>query len=536
MAQGVGYVCVEGVPAVKATLTSRATDERPREAPSAAPASPGPHHPFRTNGVAPGTIRTALQRRAPRTLRRHTLRHLGRVGALLAADAAAYVVLRAGIRGVRDFTAQGSWLHEFVATYFPQGFLGGWQFAGALLIGLLLMGTYRTARSRRDTNRVLAASALATGLVLWTPLWAGSWTVVLVQFLVTVPLVWGALCLGRLAVQQFVEPLLLTGRRRARALLVGSSSAIRQVRRDRARLGLRAFQVQRTFEVEDLGEGDHGCPVDHLPEVIHDSQVDTIFVCGYLTDEQLNKVVDASVTAGCELLTFARSLTVAGVTPHVLWRDGYPLIRLTAPALQGQQLFVKRVMDLASATLGLLVLSPLFALIAVLVKLDSSGPVFFRQKRAGLGGRQFQMLKFRTMRKGADAEKQGLAHLNQTGDPRLFKIPDDPRITRIGAFLRRWSLDELPQLWNVFRGDMALVGPRPFFEADLATYEEHHFRRLGAKPGITGLWQVKGRSSVVDFEEVVRLDREYIERWSVGMDLKILALTLPAVMRRTGAY
>jgi exopolysaccharide biosynthesis polyprenyl glycosylphosphotransferase len=536
MSQGVGYVCVEGVPAVKATLTSRATGDRPREARGSAPASPGSDQLFMTNGAAPGTIRTALQRRAPGTLRRHTLRHLGRVGALLAADAAAYLVLRSAIRGVRDLAAQGSWLHQFVTTYFPQGFLGGWQFAGALLVGLLLMGTYSTAGSRKDTNRVLAASALATGLVLWTPLWTGSWTVVLVQFLITVPLVCGALFLGRLMVQRFVEPQLLNGRRRARALLVGSRDAISQVRRDRARLGLSAFQVHRTFEVEDWGQGHHGCPLDHLPEVIHDSQVDTIFVCGYLTDDQLNKVVDASVTAGCELLTYARSLTVAGVTPHVFWRDGNPLIRLTAPALQGQQLFVKRVMDLFAASLGLLVLSPLFALIAILIRLDSRGPVFFRQKRVGLGGREFQMLKFRTMRQGADAEKKGLAHLNQTGDPRLFKIPDDPRITRFGAFLRRWSLDELPQLWNVFRGDMALVGPRPFFEADLATYEEHHFRRLGAKPGITGLWQVKGRSSVVDFEEVVRLDREYIDSWSVAMDLKILAMTIPAVVRRQGAF
>jgi exopolysaccharide biosynthesis polyprenyl glycosylphosphotransferase len=227
---------------------------------------------------------------------------------------------------------------------------------------------------------------------------------------------------------------------------------------------------------------------------------------------------------------------VAGVTPRVVWQNDHPFIRLNTPALKGQHLLIKRVMDLVGAGVGMVLLSPVFLAIAVAIKLDSRGPIFFRQERVGLGGRRFRMLKFRSMRTGADQEKAKLQHLNQTGDPRLFKIPDDPRITRVGRFLRRWSLDELPQLWNVFRGDMSLVGPRPFFESDLATYEEHHFRRLGAKPGITGLWQVKGRSSVVDFEEVVRLDREYIERWSVGMDLKILAMTLPAVMRRTGAY
>ena len=133
-------------------------------------------------------------------------------------------------------------------------------------------------------------------------------------------------------------------------------------------------------------------------------------------------------------------------------------------------------------------------------------------------------------------QKQSVAHLNHTGDPRLFKIPDDPRVTWIGAWLRRWSLDELPQVWNVLVGDMSFVGPRPFFEEDLVGYNDRHFHRLGARPGIRGLWEVKGRSSVVDFEEVVRLDRKYIDRWSVALDIKILFLTIPAVVRRTGAY
>jgi lipopolysaccharide/colanic/teichoic acid biosynthesis glycosyltransferase len=137
---------------------------------------------------------------------------------------------------------------------------------------------------------------------------------------------------------------------------------------------------------------------------------------------------------------------------------------------------------------------------------------------------------------GADDRKQDLAHLNQTGDQRLFKIPNDPRVTRMGRFLRRWSLDELPQLWNVVVGDMSLVGPRPFFPGDLEGYELHHFDRLGAKPGMTGLWQVSGRSSVTDFEEVVRLDRKYIVNWSIGLDVWILLRTLPAVVSRHGAF
>jgi lipopolysaccharide/colanic/teichoic acid biosynthesis glycosyltransferase len=194
------------------------------------------------------------------------------------------------------------------------------------------------------------------------------------------------------------------------------------------------------------------------------------------------------------------------------------------------------VIDILGALAGLVVGGPLMLALAFAIKLDSSGSMLFAQERVGLGGRRFRLLKFRTMRNGADAQKGTLAHLNHTGDPRLFKIPNDPRVTRLGRWLRRWSLDELPQLWNVFVGDMSLIGPRPFFGADLGSYEDRHFRRLGAKPGVTGLWQVKGRSSVVDFEEVVRLDREYIENWSLWLDLKILALTAPAVLRRTGAF
>jgi lipopolysaccharide/colanic/teichoic acid biosynthesis glycosyltransferase len=196
----------------------------------------------------------------------------------------------------------------------------------------------------------------------------------------------------------------------------------------------------------------------------------------------------------------------------------------------------KRLVDLVGAGLGLVILSPLLAALAVLVKLDSPGPVLFAQTRAGLKGRPFRMLKLRTMRDGADDEKPAVAHLNHTADPRLFKIPSDPRVTRLGRVMRRWSLDELPQLYNVLIGDMSLVGPRPFFETDFADYEAHHFRRLAVKPGITGLWQVSGRSDIVDFEEVVRLDRQYVEHGSLLLDLRILARTLPAIVMRRGAY
>jgi exopolysaccharide biosynthesis polyprenyl glycosylphosphotransferase len=198
--------------------------------------------------------------------------------------------------------------------------------------------------------------------------------------------------------------------------------------------------------------------------------------------------------------------------------------------------YVKRALDIIIAAVFAVLLAPLMIVIALLIRLDSPGPILFRQQRAGRGGRPFTMYKFRTMCADADAAKHSLRHLNLTGDPRLFKIPNDPRVTRTGSLLRKISVDELPQLWNVLRGDMSMVGPRPFFVEDLETYATHHFRRLEVRPGLTGLWQVNGRSIVRDFEEVIRLDTSYVDNRSIWLDTQILLRTIPTVLRRNGAY
>ncbi|HEX8538224.1 MAG TPA: exopolysaccharide biosynthesis polyprenyl glycosylphosphotransferase, partial [Cystobacter sp.] len=264
--------------------------------------------------------------------------------------------------------------------------------------------------------------------------------------------------------------------------------------------------------------------------------IDTVVLCGQVGDAEHRLLMEAVVSAGVRLLAVSRYDRLGWVRPAPISYRSVSFMELTVPSLRAQQMWIKRMVDLTCAGLGLLAISPLLTLIAAAIKLDSRGPVFFAQERVGQGGRTFRMMKFRTMRVGADAEKAKLAHLNTSGDARLFKIPNDPRVTRVGAVLRKWSLDELPQLFNVLRGDMSIVGPRPFFESDLATYRDHHFGRLGARPGITGLWQVSGRSSITDFEDVVRLDCEYIHRWSLWLDVEILLKTLPAVVRRTGAY
>jgi lipopolysaccharide/colanic/teichoic acid biosynthesis glycosyltransferase len=215
-----------------------------------------------------------------------------------------------------------------------------------------------------------------------------------------------------------------------------------------------------------------------------------------------------------------------------------PSLHIEPPAPSEGSRFdmLKRWFDVVASILGLALTAPVLLLLSVFVKLDSRGPAIFPQDRLGLGGRIFRMYKLRTMHEDADEQKASVAYLNRSEDSRLFKIPSDPRVTRLGRMIRRWSLDELPQLYNVLMGDMSLVGPRPFFEADLSTYEPHHFVRLSVKPGLTGLWQVSGRSEILDFEEVVRLDTEYIDRRSFALDLTIIARTLPTVIMRRGAY
>jgi lipopolysaccharide/colanic/teichoic acid biosynthesis glycosyltransferase len=194
-------------------------------------------------------------------------------------------------------------------------------------------------------------------------------------------------------------------------------------------------------------------------------------------------------------------------------------------------LVVKRVLDIACCIVLLPAVAVLMALIAVAIRLDSPGPIVFRQWRTGKDGERFQLVKFRTMVENAEELKASLSHLNILPPPD-FKIPDDPRVTRVGRFLRRTSLDELPQIWNVLRGEMSLVGPRPTTFTP-ALYEPWHGRRLEVTPGLTGLWQVRGRNTTT-FDERLRLDITYIESRSLALDVRILGETVLAVVRRTG--
>jgi lipopolysaccharide/colanic/teichoic acid biosynthesis glycosyltransferase len=200
---------------------------------------------------------------------------------------------------------------------------------------------------------------------------------------------------------------------------------------------------------------------------------------------------------------------------------------------RSQRLLVKRLVDVIGACLGIVILSPVLGAVALAILVTDGRPVLFRQPRAGLKGRPFSIAKFRTMRVGADGERAALRARNEITGQAAFKLTDDPRVTRLGHVLRKTSLDELPQLWNVIRGDMSLVGPRPHPFDDVAGYEPWHTERLDMQPGITGQWQISARRSS-DFDEWVRLDLEYIDNWSLRTDLAILLKTIPALLRSEG--
>jgi exopolysaccharide biosynthesis polyprenyl glycosylphosphotransferase len=234
-------------------------------------------------------------------------------------------------------------------------------------------------------------------------------------------------------------------------------------------------------------------------------------------------------------MILAPALTdVAGPRIHTQPVAGLPLIHVSTPKLMGGKKVAKRSFDLIAAGVLTAILSPVFLLLALMVKLTDGGPIFYRQERIGLRGTTFKMLKFRSMRVDADAQLHELLAAQGAGDTPLFKVENDPRITPLGRILRKYSLDELPQLLNVLGGSMSLVGPRPQREGEVALYDDAAHRRLYVSPGMSGLWQVSGRSNLT-WEESIRLDLYYVENWSLMVDVIILFKTFKAVFASTGA-
>ena len=272
----------------------------------------------------------------------------------------------------------------------------------------------------------------------------------------------------------------------------------------------------------------------HLPRFVQDEVVDEVVVADPGTTlECLEEITRASEMIGLRAYVVADFCQTRTTTVERTDLAGRNLLVLTPFPDQILGGAFKRAVDLAGSAAGLIVLSPVLLVVAGLVKFTSPGPVLYAQTRLGRNGRPFTFFKFRTMVDGADAMKNGLMAQNEMDGP-VFKISNDPRVTRVGRFLRRYSIDELPQLWNVFTGEMSLVGPRPPVPEEVARYESWQRRRLSMKPGITCVWQVNGRNNT-DFDTWMKQDLEYIDNWSIGQDVKILFKTIPAVLSGKGA-
>ncbi len=363
--------------------------------------------------------------------------------------------------------------------------------------------------------------------------------------------------LGRLAARQVLRRLRAKDRAMRRVLIVGTAGsafpmAARLVGESAAgfhvvglcaasgadrRAGADAIPRQadrRSHEIDTPVVGN----LDDIPSVVRFHDIDTVAVApsAAMSPEALRDLAWELESTGVDLIVAPALIDVAGPRIHVSPVAGLPLLHISTPRFTGLRSVLKKAQDVTVAGAALLVLSPVFLVVGLAIRLDSPGPVFFTQSRVGQGGRTFTMVKFRSMFVDAEARLRDLQEENKHGAGPLFKMEDDPRVTRVGAFLRTWSLDELPQMLNVLLGHMSLVGPRPPLQSEVLSYDSKSvYRRLMVKPGLTGLWQVSGRADL-PWHEAVRLDLYYVENWSPALDVSILWRTAGAVLQRRGAY
>jgi exopolysaccharide biosynthesis polyprenyl glycosylphosphotransferase len=472
---------------------------------------------------------------AGRNLRRHWVRDCARVTGLVVADVAVFVMARGVVRWVRDAAGLGEAPARVLQWLWPLGTLSGLRFLVALLLSLLVVGAYGSGDRRRDPGRMLAASALAGALVFYPLAWTEHvWTVVL-RWATLAGAFATALALSRSVVDWLagkVAPRLVP----IRTVLVthgsgdwvGVPELVAQSKAGRSRI-----QPVGTV-VAGGGRSDGALPLGELGRLIAERGADTVLVTGPLSDGDFGFVVDVARAHGCQVLAASRTVRVAGVEPRATWVSGRPLVELETATLSPVQQAIKRAMDVAGALLGLLLLAPLMVLIAVAVRLESPGPVFFVSERWGRHGKRIRILKFRTMRVGAEVLLAGDRHMKERFSANI-KLKDDPRVTTLGRLLRRMSLDELPQLINVLFGDMSLVGPRPKLIGEEERYGQAFGAVLSVRPGMTGLWQISGRNDT-SYEQRITLDISYVRNWSVWLDIRILWRTFGVVLTGRGAY
>jgi exopolysaccharide biosynthesis polyprenyl glycosylphosphotransferase len=353
------------------------------------------------------------------------------------------------------------------------------------------------------------------------------------------------LLVGRVAARACLRAGRRRGRWNHRVLVVGGIQQVQELVEQLSRDPSAGFDVVAVCVPGEhraalrLSNGD-SVPVSgglsSVTQVMLDLRADTVAVTGSpgITGHALRRLSYELEGSGVDLLVAPALTNVTGSRVSIRPMAGLPLLHLDEPELTGARRVLKLVFDLVVALVLTVVLSPLLLALGFLVRLTSPGPAIFTQERVGRRGRPFRIYKFRSMYVDAEERLAELAHLNEH-DGVLFKLRNDPRVTPLGRLLRRYSLDELPQLLNVLRGQMSLVGPRPPLASEVARYEGHAHRRLLVKPGVTGLWQVSGRSDL-SWDDTVRLDLQYVENWSLGLDISVLAKTAVTVLRRSGAY
>ncbi len=422
----------------------------------------------------------------------------------------------------------------FVRGLIPQSAIALGRRVTSLLFCLIVTGSY--AQTERQAHPARMAAALLLGLVL--PRWVEMWhTALSARWLLlgfVLAATWVALVLQRRALVRSLRSIDPRSLDRARTLIVGSAEAVSGV--VSVRESDRDQSPTPTFVLSETWPDGTAESMRELYSALADWDADAVVLVGALRDAALQAVMIAASSAGASVYATRRAAFRQLDEPSFVLRRAEPIAVLSRPALVGSQLVLKRFVDLAGAVLGLVVLSPILLLVSLVIKLTSRGPVLFRQVRVGLGGDPFVMMKFRTMVDDAERQQAELEQSNVYASEPLFKLAKDPRMTAIGMFLRKSSLDELPQMLNVLRGEMSLVGPRPALPSEVRRYQQHHFVRFEVLPGITGPWQVGGRNSITSFEDIVQLESSYIRGWTVWRDLAILARTVPAVLSMKGAF
>ena len=389
---------------------------------------------------------------------------------------------------------------------------------------------YDRAHSRRDPAALVGAALSWAALVAAAAAIYPESGLELGVILSAAPLALTCAAVLRLLYEQGIERIYRRGIGQTPVVVIGREDDRSRVRR----MMERAPGAYSLAGEVDCGEA--GVDLAALRRTLDRTGAREVILLGaeLLPDEELLEILRSVRLRGMPLRVVPGALALMRSRPAVSQSLGLPLLEVRYPRLDNTQRVLKRALDVTLSVGGLVLLSPLCVAVAIAIRLGSPGPVLFRQKRAGADGRVFICYMFRSMYEGAERRQAELETMNEADVP-AFKIKDDPRVTPVGRFLRRWSIDELPQLVNVLKGEMSLVGPRPLPVRDFHLMEEAHKGRLEAVPGMTGYWQISGRSNL-SFEDMVRLDLYYIENWSLSFDVKIILRTLGAVLRREGAY